>query len=269
MNQKAKTMLAMILPICGAAIWIPQLMGAGGEAKPMNIDEIPAEADFSASAEFESESPDSDSARPSHHGFDSPTPESDPIRQSDTELSGASEEQSSPSQRAFEAIERIESSRSSTGMAELASLWEEDDESSEETVSSNDGAGQHLELFDEPGSDPLHGFLNENPLTAVLFGKNARVASLGSHLVREGDLLPLGLARVEKIASRYVVLSREDEELRVDLPPFQSRPRAKASESSESDADEGEEPLLFDREEDAVVSEVTNSTEPSSNGTDK
>ncbi len=80
-------------------------------------------------------------------------------------------------------------------------------------------------------TDPLDAFLAANPLTGVLYGEDLRVANLGSSVVREGDDL-FGIARVEAIGPRWIVLERGSRHVRVDLVPLTARAKGSTTGST-------------------------------------
>lgn len=79
----------------------------------------------------------------------------------------------------------------------------------------------------------LERFVVERPLDLILLGETRSCASLGSLLVREGDVLEGGIV-VEAIGARTVLLRLGDERRRAKLAPFVAR--AKAVESAATPA---------------------------------
>ncbi len=82
-------------------------------------------------------------------------------------------------------------------------------------------------------------FLAGNPLSAILYTKEAPCALLGPHVVRPGQEPVHGLTIVE-IEPRAVLLSNAGATLRIELPPVRSRPAAKTEEDSQDSAEREE-----------------------------
>lgn len=233
MNEKAKTIAAVVLLMGGVGIWIPQLLGANEPSKTMNRGTSPALAEPREGADFVDDAP--------LPGVDPEPASLEPAPRAATPERGLS--------GTLRAIEQL-GARETPDLSALSGLWGESEEVTPEGAAESAPTPQApafenpLEKLaageEEPPRDPLEAFLEENPLTGLLVGGGPRLASFGSFLAYEGDSLPGGLAVVEAISERRVTLAREGRTVHVSLPPFRSRLSARRSESAE--APDGEQP---------------------------
>ena len=83
----------------------------------------------------------------------------------------------------------------------------------------------------------LERYLAEAPLRGLLISDGERAALLGDRLVRPGDTLLGGVARVVAVDAGGLTLEVEGRALRVELPPLRAR-RAAASSSAGSEPEE-------------------------------
>lgn len=227
MNPNSKKVLAAAAVAGVLVTWIPQLVSAG--------DDVPKPTTLGPAIE-EDDAPPTDPAatREAGGGGSAPVPAPivDPSDPADTLRIRLDEA------RAFLP------ERSSRDLDVLAAAWALDAQGGQATeipgppasVPSNTPeapavAGAPLATattrVEAPSVDPLDAFLAANPLTGVLYSADLRVANLGSNVVREGDDL-FGLARVESIGPRWIVIEHGARHVRVDLVPLTARPKARA-----------------------------------------
>ena len=249
MNSKLKIILAVVLVCASAGVWIPQFSGRGSEPEFMLTEEIPASegelpADESAATRtagrgtphITARAPETAAANPGAAPTTNlvlgraPDVSLDPLRS----LDGL--------ERALDAMESFAPRDPHSDLAGLLAAVRAPDENPVDERRPDPGDWPATISTPTPARERLAEFALAHPLTGIIYGEDDSRALIGHRIVREGDRLGGGDFEVGSIGPHGVTLRFEEEELRVDLPPFMAR-RATAVNSGDADAseDDGEE----------------------------
>lgn len=220
MSPKVKKILALMLALGVAAVWIPQLLSANAKVATRSLLERPAEGP-SSTTESQSKVESSGAQTSTDGAFDS---------------NGTASENSLDSALARSKV--LAPEKTGLDLDALAAAW---------NVPSGVGSAAPVEtkvVFQAeaaprpetsvdltPRADPIQAFLASHPLQGTLIGTQDRVANLGPMVVRVGDEPVQGLV-VTAIEARYVTFDRAGTSVRAELIPFQARPASRSSASS-------------------------------------
>lgn len=230
MTPKVKKVLAVLLVLGVAIVWIPQLLSANTKIAPRVLLELPANGVAPSNTTPEKLVPlgAADAAT-----ADAANSTADAAARSNTTDGSASPAGSLEATLAKAKFLLPE--RNGLDLDRLAMAWSAPGEATVVTPAPVPDATRAGESevarppFDTVQTvDPVAAFLSSHPLQGTLIGTSQRLANLGPIVVRVGDEPLKGLV-VTAIEARWVTLEHDGQTVRSELIPFQARAASKSS----------------------------------------
>lgn len=224
MKPQTKKILAGALIVGVGATWVPQILSAGQKGPAPRVPDDSAEMSASASS---AETPAGETAEKAARA---------PANSKDAASAATPASSERSLEKSIALAKSLLPEKTGLDLDKLAQAWSLEQgeiENSRPAPASKvepEGKGAapapaHPAASPEPPIDPVTAFLAAHPLQGTLISETKKLASLGSVVVYEGDDLGNGLVVVE-IGERYVIVSAAGTRMRLDIAPFQARPKS-------------------------------------------
>ncbi|MBL8857224.1 MAG: hypothetical protein JNL28_01790 [Planctomycetes bacterium] len=238
MTPKSKQILAAVLLVGVAVVWVPQILSADTRSPANPLPEIPADGGGAIAVEPAAPAFGSNPVEPVDPGaglvggFDS---DSNAVQGNDHDDLARSLTD------AVAQAKRILPDSAGLDLDKLAAAWNAPKtiaatpatlpETSEFPVRAHESASATPPVDLTVSANPIDAFLARHPLRGTLIGSARRQAFLGPIVVNVGDEPVRGLT-VTAIEQGYVLFDHAGTRVRFDLIPFQARPTANVPSSA-------------------------------------